>query len=318
MNPSLHPMCRKILRDCIQTLRHHGIRGYNAANVVVPALVAMIDGMLSNFASARGIKSWQTRRSGGFQKLRQEIESVAYAYGEPAVDLIFDMLFAAAYYGQIPASARRFNRHWITHGNWLQYGRVEHVLRLFLMVRFLQHLRIQSAKNDGLDRAGDGRIEVLESLKRKSVCADTGAHARAVCAGVSRACVWMRIAVAGQQHLATLSAPRPEEYLAARSQTRTGSRPMLREPRGKAAEPNGPACRSNRWPEASPVAAGLLGVTRKRDSQPLVFISRPLAAQVGLFSKYHILALKPTLPKGSPIGRTRVCATRYRGRQARS
>lgn len=140
MSDGFHPKRRKILFDCIHALRQHGVKHFNAANLVVPTCITIIDGMLSDFAHECGISNWQNRKSGAFARLKGEIESVAYEFDRPAIELIFETLFATAYYGKTPSSGRKFNRHWIAHGNWIEYGRLEHVLRLFLMIRFLDYI----------------------------------------------------------------------------------------------------------------------------------------------------------------------------------
>ena len=137
---SLDPKRRKILRDCIASLRRHGIQRYNAANVVVPTCISLIDGVLTDFSHDIGIDNWHNRGDGSFDRFRAEIESVAFAYDRPAISLIFDTLFSRSFYGELPESGRRFNRHPIGHGNWLEYGRLEHVIRLFLMLRFLDYI----------------------------------------------------------------------------------------------------------------------------------------------------------------------------------
>ena len=137
MSESLHSKRRRILLDCVHAVRMHAAGRFNAANVVVPTCITVIDGMLSDFAHARGIKNWQTK---GKRSLKDEISSVAFDFDRPAIALIFDTLFATASYGKTPASGRHFNRHWISHGNWLEYGRLENVLRLFLMIRFLDYI----------------------------------------------------------------------------------------------------------------------------------------------------------------------------------
>lgn len=138
-----HPKRLKILRDCITTMKMHGQRAqgyrFNACNLVVPSLVTVVEGMLADFALDLGISRWSKNR---FIYLRDTLFSVSFAFDKPAIDLVFDILFsfADANSDAIPASGRRLNRHKIMHGNWLEYGRLEHVIRLFLMVRFLDYI----------------------------------------------------------------------------------------------------------------------------------------------------------------------------------
>jgi hypothetical protein len=54
-SPSLNNKRRKILSDCIQALDYHGRRRFNAANLVVPTVLGVIDGM------ATGIRQLTSR-----------------------------------------------------------------------------------------------------------------------------------------------------------------------------------------------------------------------------------------------------------------
>lgn len=137
-----HPRRLKILRDCVAVMRLHGQRvngsRFNACNLAVPTLVAVVEGMLMDFARDHGISLWNGKR---FVYVRAELLSVSYAFDRPALNLIFDILFSDTdANNDMPASGLRFNRHKIMHGNWLAYGRVEYVLRLFLMIRFLDYI----------------------------------------------------------------------------------------------------------------------------------------------------------------------------------
>ena len=133
------PKRRKILSDCIVTLRMHRKRidgrRFNAANLIVPTCVAVVEGMLYDFARQLGISGWSKSR---FDRLREEILSVSFAFDKPAIDLIFDILFSPADADKdVAESGLRFSRHKIMHGNWLEYGKIENVIRLFLLARFL-------------------------------------------------------------------------------------------------------------------------------------------------------------------------------------
>jgi hypothetical protein len=126
----------KIIRDCIIAMQWHGMRGFNAATLVVPTLFAQIDGVITEFAHEVGIPKWNDRKQNGPQNLRRAFEVVTYAFDKPALDLIFEVLFAPSR-PAVSLARRRLNRHKILHGQWLEYGRLEHVLRTILIVDFL-------------------------------------------------------------------------------------------------------------------------------------------------------------------------------------
>jgi len=125
----------KVIRDAMAALKWHGKNGFNAANLAVPSLFAIIDGMLTEFAEAAGVEKWNDRKRGGPKKLRAEFERVTYAFDTPALDLIFEVLFASSI-----GVTRRLNRHKILHGEWLRYGRIEHLIRTILIVDFLGYV----------------------------------------------------------------------------------------------------------------------------------------------------------------------------------
>lgn len=126
----------KIVRDAAAALGLHGDGGFNAANLIVPALFALIDGMLNEFAREVGIPKWANRRAKGPERLRAAFVQVTYGFDEPALDLIFKVLFSESYV----RGKRKLNRHRVLHGEWLCYGSVEHVLRAFLMLDFLGYV----------------------------------------------------------------------------------------------------------------------------------------------------------------------------------
>lgn len=130
------PQRHKIVRDAAAALGLHGDRGFNAANLIVPALFALIDGILNEFAREVGIPKWTNRRANGPERLRAMFAQVTYGFDEPALDLIFNLLFSESYV----RGKRKLNRHRVLHGEWLRYGSVEYALRAFLMLDFLGYV----------------------------------------------------------------------------------------------------------------------------------------------------------------------------------
>jgi hypothetical protein len=138
-SPALGAKRHKILADCMHILPMHGRDRFNAANPVVPTLLSLVDGIIADFAFRNlGVTNWhlKTRKSLVMKSLR----SVCHAFDEPAFHLTFEVLYATAWGRDPPASGRRFNRHKIVHGNWLEFGRLEYVLRLVLIVSFVCYI----------------------------------------------------------------------------------------------------------------------------------------------------------------------------------
>jgi hypothetical protein len=135
-SPALGLKRHKILSDCMRILPLHGKDRFNAANLVVPTLLGIVDGIIADFAERNlGMANWHVKK--GKPAVETALRSVCYAFDEPALALVFDILFATAWGKAPPASKRWFNRHKIVHGNWLEFGRIEYVLRLLLVISFL-------------------------------------------------------------------------------------------------------------------------------------------------------------------------------------
>jgi hypothetical protein len=88
--------------------------------------------------------------------VKRELERVCYTFDLPGIDLLFEVLFSPAHATTLPKSGRRFNRHHIVHGNWLEFGRIEYVIRGFLLVFFTAYIadeyaaRQASGSNDAV------------------------------------------------------------------------------------------------------------------------------------------------------------------------
>jgi hypothetical protein len=131
------PQRFKIVQDCLCAMSHHGVRGHNAANLVVPALFAQVDGMLTDLAFEAGIRGWSSSKNK--RLVRTEFERVTYRFDRPTLDLLFDVMFAKAKSG-VDVNGRKLNRRKILHAEWLEYGRIEHVLRTVLIVDFVGYV----------------------------------------------------------------------------------------------------------------------------------------------------------------------------------
>jgi hypothetical protein len=154
-SPALGLQRSKILADCLRVLPSHGIGRFNAANLLVPTLMTVIDGVIGDFARrSLSLDNWHVKN--GKPRVKAALRQVAYAFDEPAFDLIFDVVFSTAWGSQTPASGRRFNRHNIVHGNWLAFGRMEYVLRAFLIISFLCYI-IDEYQSRG---QGHGRMPI--------------------------------------------------------------------------------------------------------------------------------------------------------------
>ena len=133
-NPLFKPRM-KILLDCVRTLKLAHSR-LNPANVVLPTLIAQLDGILTDYTAKH-------QRNPQFKSQFRQLTQNEYQ-PELVNDVLLELLFQKAIAGQPLAVPFIFNRHKIMHGEYIRYGRMEHVIRTFLLLDFLAHLPLPS------------------------------------------------------------------------------------------------------------------------------------------------------------------------------
>jgi hypothetical protein len=129
-----------ILRACVETLQ--STTPQSGALAVLPALIAQIDGALSelalNMGLARNGQHWVDDAS---ERQRRDEWLAARLkdplFHEPAMDLVLHVLFRRATPGEPNLSPLMLNRHKILHGECTDYGTVENVARALLVLDFL-------------------------------------------------------------------------------------------------------------------------------------------------------------------------------------
>ena len=143
-NPFFQPRM-KILKDCVCALACEN-RGFNASNVVLPALVAQIDGISTALMLARG---FCPSGRGSFQDAEgRTVGKVqwfeARVGGQPwirsASDIFLNVVWQKAFLGQPLERPFTFSRNKIVHGEELRYGRLGNSIRAFLILDFLASL----------------------------------------------------------------------------------------------------------------------------------------------------------------------------------
>lgn len=198
----------KIVRDAATALQAHGNRGFNAVNLLVPALFAVIDGIINEFAHETGIQKWSNRKANGPVLLRKEFEKVTYAFDEPALNLIFEVLFAESYL----AGKRKLNRHRILHGQWLRYGTVDNALRAFLILDFLGYAIEEYRQRH---RADDLSMPITEKAQISKMYSDNVVKdivplARERINRIQQTRLGLSVESENQDHALAQSAPRTE------------------------------------------------------------------------------------------------------------
>jgi len=134
----------KIISDAVTVLKNAD-RKYNAANLIIPSLIAQIDGIQQDFMKKNGLipkgRKWkdkkgkEVKKSDFFIKLTKGQDIM-----EPANDIFLNILFQKAQPGEPLETPFTFNRHKIMHGECTTYGRKDNTIRTFLILDFLATL----------------------------------------------------------------------------------------------------------------------------------------------------------------------------------
>lgn len=147
-NPLFAPRMR-IFRDCVKAVREAKGK-YNAANVVLPALIAQIDGILTDFGARKGVPNPGARDGrgdnqpeGDFAKWLQQHTQDGY-YADLGNDLLLNCLFHLTRRRRDRKPIEppyRYNRHKVLHGQYIHYGKMPDLLRTFLVLDYLEQFQ---------------------------------------------------------------------------------------------------------------------------------------------------------------------------------
>lgn len=144
----------KILSDSVKIVKSASKNRLNATNIVLPSLISQIDGMLTDYLSSKGFK-WECeyddvvdKRNGKVKKIgrktrfmtsRQQIATSPL--DDLANDIFLNVLFQKAQRGKPLETPFNFNRHKIIHGENTNYGRRDYLIRAYMVLDFLAHLK---------------------------------------------------------------------------------------------------------------------------------------------------------------------------------
>jgi len=161
-NPLFKPRM-KIFRDSVRLLKHANSH-YNPSIFLIPTLISQIDGILTDyliqneFTFVKENKNWIWKdknlniiynRKNVYEKIfnptvqdysftGSSISTVSLGIGS---DFILNTLFQTAYTRQKLKKPFGLSRHKIMHGEYLRYGRNDHLYRAFLILDFLYGLK---------------------------------------------------------------------------------------------------------------------------------------------------------------------------------
>lgn len=129
-NDKINPKRVIILKDCIKVLKYNSRK--TAANTILPVLIAQIDGI---WVDILGTKNKD--------KLKNIIKNMKIdKYANPARELLANILFQYTK-TSIPVKSD-FCRNKILHGEEVEYGSINNVIRAFLIIEFLDFIKIDN------------------------------------------------------------------------------------------------------------------------------------------------------------------------------
>jgi len=126
----------KIFRDCISALRS-ARSGSNPSNLVLPTLIAQIDGIKTEFMKQKGLSDEQIQRN---WKAWLKCQTSSQRLLSAANDVLVSILFQKSLPGKPLEIPFTFSRHKIMHGEQYRYGRIDNTMRAFLILDFLAAL----------------------------------------------------------------------------------------------------------------------------------------------------------------------------------
>lgn len=159
---------RGVFEDCLYIIRKIGLRekGVQLGRVLIPTLIAQMDGVLCDYAIDIGFR-WDKNRivnphtteklgtthNNWIEKLH--IDDFTFYGCVLFLDYLFLGAFPDAQHTPLPPRrkddepenpelARIYNRHKIMHGEILDYGTIENLIRTFLILDFVAHLDYKS------------------------------------------------------------------------------------------------------------------------------------------------------------------------------
>jgi len=149
----------KIITDCVDVIMFCDSTGNNAANVVVPTLITLIEGIMCDYLEMHGL-SWNLNEYGWIDLKTHDLlkdkngnklkpkdiikdlkpKTMPSLLDDLASELAFDILFQRAYRGAVPEKEILFSRHKIMHGENIYYGRKDYMIKVLIILDFLAHI----------------------------------------------------------------------------------------------------------------------------------------------------------------------------------
>ncbi|KZX13044.1 hypothetical protein MBORA_09470 [Methanobrevibacter oralis] len=148
----------KIIRDCVNIIKNCP-KGVNFSNLIVPTLIAQIDGIQQEFMKQNGLvvdhkkvfdlEGNKLKDEHGqniwFNQYYKELTS-GDGFFDVMNDVFIDVLLQNTEPREDYKTSIHFSRNKILHGENFHYGKKDYVVRCFMILDFLHGL---STRNDG-------------------------------------------------------------------------------------------------------------------------------------------------------------------------
>jgi hypothetical protein len=143
----------KIICDCVAAIKKTDGKYTNVANAVLPSLIAQIDGAVSDYLRSKGIV-WDVdygedviSRTGNVAKKGRKTQFtnvkspvLSSQFDDLSNEIFLNILLQSSHRGVPLKTPFNFNRHKIMHGESVEYGRKDYLIRAFLLLDFLAGL----------------------------------------------------------------------------------------------------------------------------------------------------------------------------------
>lgn len=130
----------KILKDCVSFITENKNKKLNIVNIVLPTLIVQIDGIINDYLVLKTGQSARTYNDikGAFRSNRPQI--LTSQLDNLINDVILDVFLQTSYKYVPLQEPYNFNRHKIIHGENVKYGRINYLIKSFLIIDLLSEL----------------------------------------------------------------------------------------------------------------------------------------------------------------------------------
>lgn len=137
-----------VIKNCVHALQNPSTNKYNSVIVILPTLISQIDGIIQDINDkAKAYDSRNTNCNKWQDRFRHiVIAEQMGAMEELTCDILLNVLFQHSQRGKPLGTPFNFNRHKILHGEIVNYGRKDYLIRAFMVLDFLAFLHLEASR----------------------------------------------------------------------------------------------------------------------------------------------------------------------------